>query len=359
MRYNVIRHTIRSTEDFSNLKTAWEALETGNEMTAFQTYFWNALLLEQWLRSQLRRSQSSVEIYIACHDEQPVMILPLLIVRFSLHIKEIGWHRGIYLLGTDSVSDYLNAIYNAFDAGALEALLKSLRRDHPALDIRFDLIREDTSLHRYLSGCGFAGTECAVFADIPVPESGEAYEKLLSKSTRQNLRTAANRADRDGINYQTELLLGTLPPSIAARLNKLHAKRVETIRAKALPNHVIKRAYRKLYHWTLRRREQRYPIVMESMIRNPHSVVFIVRLREQLAGYLYGTADSQSVRIIHNCFDEEFRWYSPLSRGCHDFILGECETRQLGVSSIDFTRGDETYKLKLGCTAHKLYSYSL
>ena len=359
MQYQATKHSIRSGEDLAKLKTEWEALETGGDMTAFQSYFWNTLLVEQRRSGPLRRLQTAVEVIVVRREARPVLIVPLLVVKAALRLKEIGWRRGVYFLGANSVSDYLNAVYSDFDGEAFEEALRTLRAEHPGLEIRLDLIREDTALHRWLKGRGCAGTECAVYADLPVPETAELYEKQLSKNTRQNLRTAVNRAERDGISYRTELLLGKQPRSLAEELNALHAQRVAAIRSKELPKNFLKRAYRRLYHWNLRRQESQYPIVMESMMRNERSVLFLVRLREQLAGYLYGVVDAGSVRIIHNCFDAEFSWYSPLTRGCRDFILLECEQRRLGVPSIDFTRGDEDYKLKLGCSTHNLYSYVL
>lgn len=102
-----------------------------------------------------------------------------------------------------------------------------------------------------------------------------------------------------------------------------------------------------------------YDIVENSMRRLPQSYFIIVKLKGVIASYLYGLRDDRAIRIMHNCFDEDYKFYSPMFRGAYDFILDQTENRALNVDQIDFTRGDEEYKFKLGAEELPLYHYAL
>lgn len=41
---------VQSTQDMASLESAWKELEHGVEMTVFQSYDWNMLLIEQWMK---------------------------------------------------------------------------------------------------------------------------------------------------------------------------------------------------------------------------------------------------------------------------------------------------------------------
>ena len=87
----------------------------------------------------------------------------------------------------------------------------------------------------------------------------------------------------------------------------------------------------------------------------PNSCLIVVYLNSKVTGYLYGLRDGTIIRIMQNCFDEKYKFYSPMFRGTYDFILSCYET--CDVTAIDFTRGNEEYKYKLGGIETKLYTY--
>ena len=46
---------IKSSDELKEYESVWKKLETGREMTAFQSYDWNVLLVEQWLKFEYNR----------------------------------------------------------------------------------------------------------------------------------------------------------------------------------------------------------------------------------------------------------------------------------------------------------------
>ena len=95
------------------------------------------------------------------------------------------------------------------------------------------------------------------------------------------------------------------------------------------------------------------------MISNASGVTVIAYLNGVPAGYMYGLRDADAVRIMHNCVKEEYKFYSPMFKGAYDFICEEINHKRYHVTQIDFTRGNETYKLQLGGQELILHNYAI
>ena len=72
--------------------------------------------------------------------------------------------------------------------------------------------------------------------------------------------------------------------------------------------------------------------------------------------HTYGLIDNNSIRIMHNCVDLEYKFYSPMFRGSYDFVV-RMLYEQSGTDIIDFTRGDEQYKYNLGGEEIQLFRF--
>lgn len=103
-------------------------------------------------------------------------------------------------------------------------------------------------------------------------------------------------------------------------------------------------------------REKNNNIVEASMQNMENSFAVIVKLQDEIVGYIYGLREKRGViRILQNCVNEDYKFYSPMFRGIYDYISDNCGN--CDINDIDFTRGDEEYKYKLGGKEVKLYSF--
>ena len=93
------------------------------------------------------------------------------------------------------------------------------------------------------------------------------------------------------------------------------------------------------------------------MKRMNNSIFVIVKLNDVTVGYLYGLMDNRAIRVMQNCFKMEYAFYSPLFRGTYDFLIKQIQNESKNVMQIDFTRGDEPYKYKLGGGEMQLHNY--
>ena len=90
------------TLDNEPLKNAWQRLEQENSVPVFQRYDWNRMLFGQYGKRSLFGSLHSgaVTVGMLCRGEDVRLIAPLV---------KIG--SGVYFLGWDSWSDYLDFLY--------------------------------------------------------------------------------------------------------------------------------------------------------------------------------------------------------------------------------------------------------
>lgn len=348
-------HVIKKVEDFEEYKNSWEQIEHGKDMTVFQSFNWNKLLVEQWLSRSFNRLFS--EIYIICLKNGPKVriIAPLIIQKKSIGVKWLGRKKGIYFLGIESYSDYMNLIYDDdTKESEIETLLNDILKTFSEFTLRLSCVRDETLLSNWCLSQGFSDKlYTSVFVEIP--DNQEIYTKSLSKSTRQNLRTAINRITRDNLTYEMLVYDCVQDEAFLNSLNQIHIDRVR--------NKNRKKAAGKLRYLSnfLRTRYQefldgKYNIIINSMSRLDNSVFVIVKLNDDIAGYLYGLRDGNTVRIMQNCYNEKYSFYSPLFRGAYDYILSVI-AEDTDVKSVDFTRGDEEYKYKLGGKEHVLHSF--
>lgn len=102
---------IKTMQDFEKICDSWKKLEQGKDMTIFQSYNWNKLLIEEEKKRVFSDFYTDIDILIIKLKDNIVGILPLIIQKHSNKTKWFGRKKGIYILGHNSWSDYLNIVY--------------------------------------------------------------------------------------------------------------------------------------------------------------------------------------------------------------------------------------------------------
>ena len=338
---------VKNSEDLKDFKSEWERLQMGNDMTAFQGYEWNVLLCEEFFSYSYNRLLCELWIYEVVNDGKRLLIAPLIVQKHSLKLSWAGRKKGIYILGIGSYSDYLNLIYDCYEEDVFILLRTALDADFNKIPLYINNLREDTKIQIELQD-RFESYDKIVSVYVDIPNNKEDYLSLLSKNTKQNLRTAFNRMEKDGLEYTLEYYSGQIDKlDVIDRLFMLHTARMKT-KSNKYEGSGIHKLSGQLLMKNKSRKEKQYNIVRSSMQRMKNSLTVIVKCNGIIVGYLYGLTDHNTFRVMHNSFSEEYKFYSPMFRGSFDFILQEIEQQQFGLRQIDFTRGTEEYKYRLG-----------
>ncbi len=357
----VQKYELHQEQDLLPLKETWEKMEKGKEMTTFQTYQWHRLLLKEWYGWKLHALYSRIIIYVACEQELPVMIFPAIIYKFSTKTKWFGQPKGVYLMGQGSYSDYMNVIFESFSSEAFEAIRNEIRNDFPGFPICISSVREDAELTSYLKGQGVPCRDFTVSLTVKKLATVEEYEASLTKKTRSNLRKALNKMEADQMDYKIEVMGRVKDQKLLDEMVQIHVKRILIKNSKDEGMlHILSSYVRK---WYRKHRDLHNNIVAMSMNEYDSSVVILIKMKRQdepeyhLAGYQYGLREEHAIRLLQTCFDGAYYRYSPVFRGVYDFILTCYDDPSL--EEIDFLRGDEEFKYRLGGQEIALYEFML
>ena len=197
-----------SPEQFDSLEPFWKKLESGRDMTIFQTFTWykwvNSAFFKEKIKNHFRKW-----IYFLCFDDDnnPIMIAPIQIVKIGFSFKGLGLNKGVYFIGRKGYSDYLNFIYNDFNQVAVDFILEHLKKYHKVKRCIFENTLEKTNFSLYIREKfkvePMSKISCAA---LELPQSFDAYSSQLKKHAKQNLRTALNRQKRDKTNLNHQVV---------------------------------------------------------------------------------------------------------------------------------------------------------
>lgn len=329
-------YTIRyiNGKHLNQIRGEWEALETGEEMTMFQSYQWFQMLVEHYIPEDTKNFESLYAVVES--DGNPCMIAPLWIVKKTFRFLN---KKGIYLLGRDSFSDYLNFVYKNFDANAFDCLLNDLSKRYRIKSFAFESFRDTTSIYRHIIK-NYIITKNNGYAcvGLSLPLSVDEYHKFLSKNSRQNLRTARNRLVKDGKNLVFDF-----------DDQQVDKNRCLEIREAKLRVNYTKFSLMVKYKYRILNRFRYHFPFFTPIAFFPGSKVMTAcddegNLRA-FFNYAYDT-NGTSIRVMAAGTDLNYARYSPGMLLMYNFVLKAIQDGRL--KEIDFTRGDEKYKFSLG-----------
>lgn len=318
-----------------DIKDIWKTLEQGKDMSLFQSYDWYIMLLNCYIPEDTNNF-ISVFAVVSC-DNHPCMIAPLWIIKHSFRFIN---KKGIYLLGRDSYSDYLNFIYQQFDGNAFDYLIADIVKKYNVRKCTFENIRESTDFYQHIIhfNCYSAEDVRESCVSLDVPTSLEGYQSLLSKNARQNLRTANNRLLKDGRN----LILCFDDKEVdknhclEIRESKLSVKYAKV---SSLRKYKYRFVNKLLYH---------FPRFTPILTYSKSKVMTAKDENGNVRAFFHYAYDSDGhcVRVMSAGTDLDYARYSPGMLLMYGFIKWIIEEGTVHV--VDFTRGDEKYKFVLG-----------
>lgn len=321
------------------IKDAWRKLEKGDDNTYFQTYTWYSGLLSLVLEDGWLYETRVAGVY---KDDEIVLIAPLFIIKHTFGLNKSG----MYFWGRCGWSDYLNLIYEVFIPQAYEFLINDLVKKYHLSRICWEQLKESTQLYTYLinskKNTNCLSTKCV---SLQIPSTEKEYLSLLSKHSRQNLRTAENRAMKDNLSLRfvfddNEVNLNSCDKIRAVRLVK-----------KNKPRNILSYIKKVIIKYTTIKYNNKLPYYFDKA-----SKIMVVYNKEiPIAFFNYGISNSnKSIVLMAVGTDEHYERYSPGMQLIYRFIKEKISDNT--INYIDFTRGTERYKYALGGKEHVIFN---
>lgn len=350
------------SEKLHLLKSDWERLQSGKDMTVFQQYIWYYGLNEQYIKGCFKKGEFA-EYYVAYKDGKAVMIAPIHIKKHGFEYKGLGSAAGIYIIGQWGFTDYLNFIYEDFDSECACAIMEELKKKYRRLKFHFMFIKENNAFDLFLKehySDNYIGQTICV-QTLP-HESFDEFHKTMTKYSRQNIRKAFNREKKTDMEIHIEELR-TVSQKDADEffeiyLNRSLNKNTISIKKDGLKNTIIK-YFNKKYNDDLKAGLKKFNYITYNMTSNPDSYMIGIFHKERKIGFIYGIMEGKNIwRNIIVCFDEEYSYYTPgrtaYFRYYRDILYADGKSTDM---ITDMSRGTERHKYELGGTEHYLNNY--
>lgn len=251
----------------------------------------------------------------------------------------------------------MNFIYSRLTENEFRYLVNFIKNEY-SLPFFINNLRSNTIVADYLLQEQYTPYHCSTSVYVKIEQSVEDKYMKLSKSVRQNLRTALNRIRRDELDYKLESRwkFSENDIVIVEKLLDLH-KKCADVKSRKNDTDIFHKFSRILMYKYFERNDIKYNIVKNPIMRMENSFVYIAKINNEVVGYLYGLKENKTIRIMQNCLDMIFCF--PMFRGCYDLICSGCskDNDNKRIETIDFTRGTEKYKYDLAGKEQELHNY--
>lgn len=345
-------------KDFHNLEPSWRRLETGDDMTAFQSYDWYYYINKLYFKERIKRLFRKWRYLLVLENDIPVLIAPICIISTGLFFKRgekrYGLQRGCYFIGRCGYSDYLNFIYDEFSAEALAFVLSYLENKYKHHVCCFEQMIAETAAYQYLDQHYLSSHLPLSCAWLPLPKTFDEYRLSLSKSTRQNIRTALNRAEKNQL-ILTHFLTFEADSKTNELLLAIRAKRLrKKVKNANQRLSIFGRIYNGLRALLIRCFSAKHNVLQESK----NTWYFLVKDNDRIVSFFWGILNphKNELYVILAGVDEEYAWYSPSISHLYLFLQEQYSSNSYGIKVFDFTRGGEKYKKDIGCVDKPVFS---
>lgn len=346
------------TGRFTSLKSDWERLEKGRDMTVFQSYDWYSRLNEYYIKTQAEK-QGACVYAVAYESGKASMIAPLFIKKRGVSFKGFGMAGGVYLLGMWGFTDYLNFIYDDFSGGCFTAICEAAAEKYGVNVFRFCQIVKGTRTDAFLKQqYPYNLQSVSVCVKITVGGDLKEYTGGLTKNVRQNIRTARNRASKEGKAISIKVLEACTEQE-ASELYRIYTERSDVLNRIKMGEGIKKlvlSAANARYNLKLKKNLRRYNYITEGLQTGKNNFILLCYIGESVAGFCYGLKSGDSdITIMIVCFKEEYKRFSPGMLGIYGYLEERCRAGR--PVTMDLTRGTESYKYDLGGIEHEIVSY--
>lgn len=329
--------------EFEELEKPWKALETGSEMTWFQTYEWYKILNKHFI-DEKRKSPFRFGTYILILDDNdnPIFIAPIQVVKYGIFFKGIGIKKGFYFIGRQGYSDYLNFVYQDFNKDCIDLLFKYLKDKYKMNYFCFENVLSGTEIYNYLDTFENKNRIDSLCMRLELMDDFEAYRSTLAKSVKRNLTTAFNRAKKNDLEFSYEIV-ESLDDAMVEELRNIYLPRYNKKNNRTFSDMSIQaRVYTKCRDAIVNYAN----VPIDVLTEIPKCWCLLIRCNGEIAAFFYDVyfPSNKTVYQLIAGIKEEYQWYGPGKTQLYSFIKDEIESGKQNVEVIDFTRGNESYK---------------
>lgn len=312
------------------VKKAWRQIIPDGEINTYQTYEFNKLCFQYRITSisNIKRKNIKCKFVVAFENNKPVCIAPLVIDDFP--------EKYIRLLGHGTNAGYLDFIYR--DERYVVDVLEYCKRRFQEYKFDFIFVKESSPLFNSMNSVEEFNNYTIYIRDY------DTYLSSLSKSTRQNIRTAYNRLNKDELTYDFTIHDNNKIANAELKdINELYHKR----KSEWTGEKELSTRRKKIF---LSR-----DVIFRGIKKMDSSCVAVLKIDNKNAAFFVGFKFEGGIYIPRLAINSDFSRYSPGIILINEFLRIRLIDQKGYI--FDLCRGDEKYKSTLGgsvSTTHRL-----
>jgi hypothetical protein len=321
----------------------WTRIYNLSKLSYFCSFEWHKVVLSFLKKAELTKRLFKIQYFTVQNANSQVIIAGFFFVnRYGVR-KKIQFS---HILGP---SDYYDFVYNDNDITdrAVKEILSRIQQDYNATKVSMAMVKESSIIAKVLLQDDTIEKIKLPCVAIELMDSYEHYLQSLSKSVKQNIRTAYNRLKRDDLEYKLTIL------------NKNDSFNIDFKKLKDL--YVLRNDSRKeKHHWKAQMFQGLNNIFSGQIdifdlneLKQTDFTLGLLKFKNEVAAYFFGFERNGKIEINRVVINEVFKFYSPGMILFNEYIKIALEQ---DLKVIDLTNGDEKYKFDLGGSIHNVYN---
>lgn len=339
---------LKKYSNIRSIEKEWKNLYNNNSiLTPFQSYEWNLLLQNKFNHFinwgiRLYRGQAKIEYWTFAKNDN-IVIAPILIYKKQ---------KTIYLFGQQDMSDYLSLIYREnLSIDILIECIKWLRIKYSDFSLVLDRINESNILMK--NACMQIETREAIEKQCVKIEVVENLISKINSDSRRYWKQALKRLDSENhiINY---LFTKTTINSAKLAFLQYHY----TIRRNnKFDISRMRRGINKVYQQIHRITGNSNDMVSLFFQNNNNTFLAECKIGQNVAAYMICIQKEDTMYVLRISIDDNFAMFRPGILLIIDTV-GYVHDNFPSVKFLDFSRGNESYKLNYGGIIHHNYCFT-
>lgn len=325
---------------FAEVNSDWKRIYERSHLSYFCSPDWHQVVLELYHATTLTKRLRKIR-YFSFADEGAIA------VGFFAVAKKRGKKIVEFspLLGPSDYYDFVTGPNP--QAETMRNILDRIAADHCADEIHFAHIKSDSALAKALQLFPKAEVSSLDCVAIHLPGDYDAYFASLSKSVKQNIRTAYNRLTKDGIAAHFQLYTAKdLDRIDFSQLKNMYKER----NAHRAEKQIWKTRLFKLLNHPFSEEKDLFEL---QAVKDTDFSLGILKIQDRMAAYFFGFERNYRIEINRVVINNDFRFYSPGLLLLNEYIKKGIPG---GLEKLDLTVGDEKYKYDLGGQTHRIIS---
>lgn len=335
---------LRYFKKFQEIEKVWDTIYSSSSLPYFCSPKWHQVVWSLLQHTNITKKINQLRYFtvtFSSDDEVQLVGFFYMTNLFGKKILRFG-----HLM---NFSDYYDFIYpDDFNTDSVPHIIEKISKDFQAEELQFNHLNPWSKLLEPLQNQNEYQISKLACVAVHLQNDYETYLQTLSKSVRQNLRTARNRVTKKELNFDYRVLgKNDIAEIDFQMLKNLYSQRNQH---KNEQNTYWKTRILNFLDHGFSDEKDMFDI---PKIKETDFTLGLLYLNTDLVAYFFGFREDDRIEINRVVINDEFRFYSPGLLLLNEYIKTQIPK---GLKTFDLTLGDEKYKYDLGGETHFVYN---